>query len=100
MSIIPRKNARYSTEVALFDATDLTVGLIESVVEVHDAKTVGAVHIIKRAAHGAAALGQVENQLTDLVPGSAAKIGYIIDRGTLALGDLVDDGITKLRRIR
>jgi len=77
--------------------TDIAIAEVYGKLEVQAVKVDGVLATIGRAAQGAARLGQLENQLVEMVPGSAAKVGYIIDRGILALGDIVDDTVTQLR---
>jgi hypothetical protein len=80
--------------------TDINIVRVQAKLEVQDAKLEAVVATIGRAAQGAARLGQLEVQLAEVVPGSSSKIGYIIDRGVLALGDIVDDTVNELRRLR
>lgn len=92
--VVGRALARIDTR------TDIGIAEVDSKLQIQEAKAQGVITMTAGAARGAAQLGQLENQLQEMIPGSAAKVGFLIDRGILALGDVLDDTVTELRRLR
>lgn len=80
------------------DDTAIQIARVEARADI-DASKVDAVTVVaQRAMQGVAFVSQIEQQLGQAVPIAVTRLQAVGDLATLAMGQVVTDSVTKLRR--
>ena len=80
------------------DDTSVQIARVEARADI-DASKIDAVTVVaQRAMQGVAFVSQIEQQLGQTVPIAVTRLQAVGDLATLAMGQVVTDSVTKLRR--
>jgi hypothetical protein len=80
------------------DDTSVQIAKVEARADI-DASKIDAVTVVaQRAMQGVAFVSQIEQQLGQTVPIAVTRLQAVGDLATLAMGQVVTDSMTKLRR--
>lgn len=91
---------RFGQELAKIQGrTDLDIAVIEGVADRQSAKVDAVGAVSQRAMQATAFLAQIEGQLGQAVPLAVSRLAAIGDLSALAMGMVVTDTVTRLRRL-
>lgn len=79
--------------------TNLQIARVQAQADVQAAQVDGVAAVAQRAMQGVAFVSQIEQQLGQAVPLAVSRLQAIGDLATLAMGQVVTDTVTKLRRL-
>jgi hypothetical protein len=80
------------------DNTAVQVAQVDAVADIQAAQVDAVAAVAQRAMQGVAFVSQIEQQLGQAVPIAVTRLQAVGDLATLAMGQVVTDSMTKLRR--
>lgn len=88
-----------NTLASIGSQTDIDIARVEAAADVQCAKVDAVGAVGQRAMQGTAFLAQIEGQLGQAVPLAVTRLQAIGDLSALAMGMVVTDTVTRLRRL-
>lgn len=81
------------------DHTSVQIARVESRADIQTAQVDAVAAVTQRAMQGVAFISQMEGQLGQAVPLAVTRLQAVGDLAALAMGQVITDTVTKLRRI-
>ena len=96
-SQLSRRSARELSSI--YESADLAIERVHAKADVQSAQIDAMTAVTQRGLQGAAYITSVEMALAEATPAAMVRLKMIGDTGTMALGQIVMDTASKLRRI-